>query len=196
MKTQSAVKLMVASAVLSTLLVGRASAAITIGTEDPVSGFTGLIPGTFVQVGSDGESPFTPFNIPVDVSDAIFLDNQVAAGNPWAIDPLVTGWTQLPGTSTWYIDAASVGENEPPVAEPIGIWHSPNPWNANVLGEYRIQGGSNEPGEFDRITLYNDAFGAAISFESDASDVPEPASLGLLGLGILGMVCRRRKTSN
>src|SRR5262249_4517973 len=101
-------------------------------------------------------------------------------------------WTLLAGTGpvngVWYIDAAAVGENEPPVPEAIGTWHSPDPWVASVIGEYRILGGTNEPGAFDQIRLFNDANGAVLTFNSDAV-LPEPGSLTLLGIGIAGVAC-------
>src|SRR5262249_10112197 len=115
----------------------RGQGFIVIGTEDPVNGFAGFIPGTQIQVASDGESPFRPFGITVDTSDAIDLRAQ---GNNWTIDTPTVGWTLWAGTGpvngVWYIAAAAVGKNEPPVPEPIGTWHSPDPWVASVVGEY------------------------------------------------------------
>lgn len=166
---------------------------IILGTEDPANGFVGTIPGTSIQVGSDGESGFFPFNIPVDVSDAVSFDMQPF---PWDIDPSTTGWTNLVApdgtpTHTWYIDAGSVGENEPPVPEPIGLFVSPNPWVPDVIGTYWILGGTNEPGEHDEITLFNGADGRAyLAFNSDA---PEPTTICLLGLGIAAMTRRARR---
>src|SRR2546421_5545808 len=80
--------------------IGRADT--ILGTEDTVSGFVGTIPGTLVHVASDGESQFFPFGITVDTTDALNLNDQVAAGNPWAQDP-ASAWTQQPGTNVYFI---------------------------------------------------------------------------------------------
>lgn len=161
---------------------------IIIGVEDPTSGWAGpLFPGTSYNVASDGEASFHPFNISVDVSDALSFDD---VGHVWTMDASTVGWTQDGTRQTWYIDAASVGENEPPVPEPIGYFSSPDPWTESVIGIYRIMGGPNEPGEYDEIILWNDANGAHLSFNSDA---PTPGAAAVLGLGGLMGARRRRR---
>jgi MYXO-CTERM domain-containing protein len=161
---------------------------IDIGVEDPSSGWAGaLFPGTAYNVGSDGESAFRPFGITADCSDALSFDN---VGFLWTMDANTVGWTQDGTRQTWYIDAASVGENEPAVPEPIGYFSSPVQWNPAFLGTYRILGGPNEPGEWDEIILWNDANGAHLSFNSDA---PTPGAAAVLGLGGLMGARRRRR---
>jgi hypothetical protein len=165
---------------------------IILGTETDTGGLVATIPGTLVQVASDGETVFTPFGLTADVSDAIFLDNQVAAGNPWNIDPSVVGWTLNPGTHTWYIAAPSVPENGGEI-ESLGIWHSPNPWVSGVIGSYIILEADGSLS--DTINLFNDANGAVITFNS-GNVVPDPAStLALAGLsmGALSLLASRRR---
>src|SRR5262245_42861130 len=87
-------------------------------------------------VASDGEVSFRPFNLQIDVSDAIMLTTGwVAQAN--------NAWTQLPGTFIWYLPSVIPGcgtENEP-VCEPIGAWFAPGfLWSAATPPSLEILG--------------------------------------------------------
>ena len=60
---------------------------------------------------------------------------------------------------------------------------------------FGANGGNGQPADavFDRVSFYNNVLSDA-QF-ADLSRVPEPASLGLLGLGGLGLLARRRRTA-
>jgi hypothetical protein len=122
MNTGSITKFLLISAVVLVFVAGySAHAATIIGTEGP-DGFIGPLPlnAGSIGVASDGENSFQPFNISVDVSDAITFDtveDGLAVG--WFLVQGADQWTQLPGTQTWYIDAAQVGENEPAFNESV-----------------------------------------------------------------------------
>ena len=165
-------------------------------TEDRANGFIGAIPTsvTPVIVASDGESPFHPFGITFDVSDAISLN-----GN-WAPDPAYAksfgpnGWQQLPGTFVWYLAACNnSGCENAPIHEPRGKWvFTPGAgWSpgAKSIVMYDADGTFS-----DLALIANDGPGGAatVLFQSGT---PEPASWAMLiaGFGLVGAAARRRR---
>jgi len=157
----------------------------TEGTDGCIATLVG--PDPAIAVASDGENPFRPCGIQVDVSDAI----QFVEGAFWALDPSSLGWVQF-NANVWYLPANldSIGcgiENET-TCEPRGKWiFTPGTaWNA---GTEAIQVMLDPDGTVgDAFFLLNDGpnGGATISFFSDPNvpPIPGPATLILVGLGL------------
>jgi hypothetical protein len=165
-----------------------------LGPEDPVSGFVGAIPGTGIQVASDGEFHFDPFGYGADTSDGISFPSD------WHVLPTpytAQYWVQLldpnnQPTNTWVLPASDIGwgaENNN-TFEPIGTWQvvsstAPLP----SQGRWWIVDPDGAIGDIIDIE------GNSVSFWSDA-DVPEPSCVvalaGMCGMGLAGFVWRRR----
>lgn len=166
-----------------------------LGQEDPLRGWSGnLFPNTFapdwIKVASDGEEPFMPFGLTIDVSDAIDFTTAVNAGHQWSLISGSPGWTQATSGPIWYIPETHNGI-EPPT-EPIGIWHSPDAWSSDFIGTFRIL--DPNPNEWDEIVTWNGPDGAYVSFNSDAGPgvvVPTPSAV-IGGVGLLGVIGIRR----
>lgn len=167
-----------------------------------VWGFNGPL-GDQILVGSDGEVTFDPFGAGFDVSDVIKFSTVAWLPSPglsfdWAnITPGAPGTWVLPGA----VPACGI-ENEP-VCEPTGSWYNPGaPWSAAQVGVYYICEAGNPdssvclsgPNYSDVIVLSNTPKGyAQIEIYSDPNNVPEPASMLLVGAGLLGLWARLRK---
>ena len=175
-----------------------AQAATVIGVEDPALGFVGDVLSMFpdyLQVGSDGEMAFRPFNLLEDASDAIFfgLMNEDA----WRQAP-DSAWTSN-GNGVWYLPASNPGPDCPPenatdtstCFEAVGHWISAvGPWGGPLVGDYVILSEDGTVG--DIIRLYNTDGIANVSFASDPIGLPEPASLALLAAGLAGLCWPRQ----
>jgi hypothetical protein len=175
--------------VLFVACAGISRAATILGTEDPSTGFIGNISFSSVQVGSDAEFPFHPFNIVPDVSDAISFDNQ---GHNWT-QAAGGSWLQVAGTTTFYLIEEIPQDIGP--GDLLGVFHSPDLWVDSILGTYLIL----EPdgSVSDEINLFNDANGAVLTFQSGpgvAAPAPSTAMSGLLLLAAVGSarLMRRR----
>jgi hypothetical protein len=191
-----------AVALCSVMAYQAYAAPVGLGTEDNVNGLVTTIPGTLVQVASDGESVFTPFGLAAvvsDVSDAINFQNQPFV---WTIDPASFGgptpWVVGPsggglGNSIYYIPAPSVPENSGE-AETLGIFHSFGaPWISSVIGTYQIFEADGTLS--DTINLFNDSNGAVITFQSGPAvpDVANTLSLAGLAFGAVAFFANRRR---
>lgn len=192
-----------ASMVLTAVACFSASvfaAPIVTFTEDVTNGIFVDIPTSAppIAIASDGNGPFDPFLIGVDISDGIVLNSGWLPDLSYPSLAFSPGfWSQIPGTDTWILPAATPAgiENEPNF-EPIGQWYFPGgAWDmANTPDAVWLL----EPdGSLsDVITLGN--FGpdgsAALRFDSDPFTVPEPTTLAPAALGLVGMGwCRRRR---
>ena len=191
-----------AGALSALVLAGSAQAqsafSTTVVVEDPVAGFVGPIPTSQppIMVASDGESPFQPFGLTFDVSDAIMLNADWAPDPGYASAFGVNGWQQVPETYIWYLIACpivGVCENGD-VVEPIGKWYF-TPGSGWAAGTQNLLITDSE-GEFsDFVGVANDGpnGAATITFQSGGA-VPEPATwaMMLLGFGGIGFAMRRR----
>lgn len=194
-------KYLLAGAVFAAGLMGAAAASAdtVIGTEGGSTGFVGnfiesIFPGTHYLVASDGESSFDPFGAGYDTSDGINFND---VGFEW-FQAADSHWNFV-GGQTWVIPAADPGpgcgaENNN-TCEMIGHFISPSAWNPSILGVYLIMDADGSIG--DRITAFNTAKGAELTFESDPlkSGAPEASTwaMMLVGFGGLGAMMRRRK---
>jgi len=173
-----------------------ASASTIIGTEDPVSGFTGNIfesvfPGGQYIVASDGESSFDPFGAGYDTSDGL---NFSAVGFVWT-QAADSAWTSL-GNQTWVLPANltsfGCGVENATTCEPRGHFLSPTGWNALAIGTWDILEADGSLS--DIIITDNTANGAELFFYSDPSfPAPEPVTLSLFGAGLVGAAAMRRR---
>lgn len=200
------IKMLLAGALSALALTGTAQAqAQAFGTlqvvEDPVRGYIGQIPTsqTPVIVASDGEAPFHPFDLSVDVSDAISLS---AA---WTPDPAFAaafgpnGWQQAPGRFVWYLLACRAPECEN-IVEPVARWDFLPPpagegWSAGAQNILISQ----SDGTFsDFIGVANNGVngGATVTFQSGGA-IPEPATwaMMLVGFAATGFTMRSRRRS-
>jgi hypothetical protein len=172
---------------------GTASASVTTVCAENADGCTGSLNLTStINVASDGESPFFPFGLTYDVSDAIEFDTALGA-----VQVGKGGWTHvgLDGNNLdlWALPATTpCGSENEPECEPHGNWVFPGfvavgTYNFNILE-------SDRGGVSDLIKVYNNVDGvAALSFISDP--IPEPATWALMigGLGLLGAGLRMRR---
>jgi hypothetical protein len=138
-----------------------------------------------LEVASDGEVPFHPFDVSLDVSDAIKLNGH------WTEDPAYTsafakGFWEKRRDNIWVLPADTpCGNENEPSCEPIAKWDLiGKKWAAgtpDIL--YMLEPGG---GLSDVILLSNTGPGgsAAITFSSDPNLIPEPGALTLLGLGL------------
>jgi hypothetical protein len=190
-------KHLLAGAALAASLVGAtaAKAQLVLGTEDPVAGFDGpvfpFVTLDFV-VASDGETPFDPFHVGYDTSDAINFDVANINSIVWT-QAADSHWTFL-GGQAWVLPAnlGPCGSENEPACEPVGHFVDPFGvfWDPHFVGTYLIL----EPNGAvsDRIVLFNGAHSGELFFYSDAAGVPEPAAwaLALTGFGLIGAGAR------
>jgi hypothetical protein len=180
-----------------------AAASATVITTFPVqtvaetaSGFTGVIPGTTINVASDGEASFDPFGFGADTSDGIQLTSSwqpVTATGAFAAG----FWQEIPGTNTWVLPATTpCGTENEPSCEPVAEWFFPGFHWGEGNASLRILD-SDGVTLSDLVTIGNTADGATITFASDPIGVPEPATwaMMLLGLGALGAMLRAARRS-
>lgn len=178
------------------MMAGGPSHATTtvLGVEDPVNGFVGdlVSPGSGYTVASDGEASFDPFGAGFDVSDGL---NFSTIGAQWLQAP-GSIWTSI-GFQTWVLPAdltgIGCGKENATTCEPVGHFISNLPWSSGVIGTWLILEGPSGPIS-DEIVLFNKRGQANLLFYSDPSlPAPEPATIAVLGVGLLGLAVIRRR---
>jgi hypothetical protein len=183
-----------AIAVFSVVGSGTARAATVICTED-ASGcvadvFSGGFPGFEILVASDGESAFDPFGAGFDTSDGIqFAAGYAGIGVTWtSYGPGFAYWVQT-GAQTWVLPAVlgNCGAENEPACEPHGSWFASGgaAWIPSVLGDYVMIDPDGSIGDLIRLCNCGPGGAASIAFYSDP--IPEPATMTLLGLGLIGV---------
>jgi hypothetical protein len=178
-----------------TAFFASSSFASTVLCTESADGCIAAIPTSspVLFVASDGENTFRPFGVTVDTSDAIQLNSNWVANNDTGA--FNTGfWQQLPNTFVWFLPASTpCGNENEPGCEPIGSWYVPGAqWLPGTPDDLVILDGAGQIS--DRILVNNNGPGgsAQILFSSDPNIIPEPASMGLVGLGIAALVYRVR----
>ena len=153
-----------------------------------------------LYVASDGEATFHPFGIPVDTSDAVQLNANWVPHPDYAANFGQFGWTQLPGTSVWYLPASlgPCGNENEPICEPAGAWiFAPgSQWNAGTPDELWILSSTGELSDLILVNNNGPHGEAQIIMGSDPSlNIPEPSAFGLLACVLSGaaLYLRRRR---
>jgi len=173
------------------------------GSDGCVADIPTAVPA--LSVASDGESGFFPFGLSIDTSDAVQL-NANWIPDPAFADAFAAGfWTNLPGTSIWYLPANTpCGNENEPICEPVAKWYIPGAqWNAGTPDTLLIFEGAAFDSDLSDVILVNNTGGpngtdASITFYSDPNlpaAAPEPASLALLSIGMAGLAFARRRKS-
>lgn len=175
---------------------------VVLCTEDPGTGCIADIPtaSPTLTVASDSEGGFDPFLAGFDTSDGIQLNEN------WVPDPAFAasfgpfGWQLIPGTFTWVLPAdlgPCLSENET-ICEPVGKWYIPGAtWNAATPDTLLMLEGDGSVSDIILVNYTGPGGSAAITFMSDPFATPEPATMTMLGLGLVGVgiASRRRKSA-
>jgi hypothetical protein len=179
--------------------IGQADTVVLCTSEPCVADIPTASP--VLTVGSDSEGGFDPFGAGFDTSDGIVLNGDWAPDPAFAASFGPNGWQQLPGTFTWVLPAnlGPCGSENETICEPVGKWFfTPgSPWNAGTPDTLLML---EDDGSISDIILVNNTGpggSAAITFSSDPFATPEPGTITLLGLGLVGVgiASRRRKSA-
>ena len=133
-------------------------------------------------------------------TDAFLLAGGTAAG--W-VDAGDGGWSQSGSTGTWTIDG-SLWNSYPAgtslaIGFKFGTGNKPDEWFVYRLaygvtsGDWSFFNLGGTGGGLSHVGLYKDECVPGTTGCRPPDEVPEPASLGLLGLGLLGLGLGRRK---